>query len=188
MFASTIAAAFPTCRHLASNCFLSAASFERMYADEAQWVVAKYQVYIEKMDYDISKGREVTRLCLFWESGSEHEDFSPGPPPGFAFSSLLWIFQLYQSRDTQTHSHVSNGHTCLACRHANEKHRKRVRKCLCVRSLGERACVCVHHLGKAPRHFYCKRIACPPPTASEPPCPRRLSSAMLNEVMKMQLF
>eukprot|EP00667_Euglena_gracilis_P001455 EG_transcript_1456 len=52
-----------------------AASFERMYADEAQWVVAKYQVYIEKMDYDISKGREVTRLCLFWESGSEHEDF-----------------------------------------------------------------------------------------------------------------
>jgi len=51
------------------------ASYDPAYTDEAQWVVAKYLCNVEESDFDICKGRCVTRLRLFWESGSHHEDF-----------------------------------------------------------------------------------------------------------------
>ena len=48
----------------------------RMHAEDgAQWVVAKYTCNVEKTSFDIIKGREVVRIRLFWETGSEHEDF-----------------------------------------------------------------------------------------------------------------
>eukprot|EP00669_Euglena_mutabilis_P007914 TRINITY_DN3088_c0_g1_i4.p2 TRINITY_DN3088_c0_g1~~TRINITY_DN3088_c0_g1_i4.p2 ORF type:complete len:739 (+),score=330.73 TRINITY_DN3088_c0_g1_i4:466-2682(+) len=49
--------------------------FDRIYDSEAQWVVAKYLCNVEKSDFDLTKGRNVVRIRLFWESGSQHEDF-----------------------------------------------------------------------------------------------------------------
>lgn len=50
-------------------------AIDRMYDDAAQWVVAKYLCNVEKSDFDLTKGRNVVRIRLFWESGSQHEDF-----------------------------------------------------------------------------------------------------------------
>jgi serine/threonine protein kinase len=48
---------------------------ERMHNEDGQWVVAKYLCNVEKSAFDLSKGRHVVRIRLFWESGSQHEDF-----------------------------------------------------------------------------------------------------------------
>jgi serine/threonine protein kinase len=48
---------------------------DRMDASEAQWVVGKYVCNVEKSDFNLDKGRPCIRIRLFWESGSQHEDF-----------------------------------------------------------------------------------------------------------------
>eukprot|EP00667_Euglena_gracilis_P025297 EG_transcript_29650 len=51
------------------------AELDRIYDEQAQWVVAKYLCSVEQSDFDIAKGRCATRIRLFWETGSEPEDF-----------------------------------------------------------------------------------------------------------------
>ena len=54
---------------------VSPSGLERMHNEDGQWVVAKYLCNVEKSAFDLSKGRHVVRIRLFWESGSQHEDF-----------------------------------------------------------------------------------------------------------------
>ena len=48
---------------------------DRFGARDAQWVVAKYLCSVQKADFDVAKGVPRLRICLFWESGSEHTEF-----------------------------------------------------------------------------------------------------------------
>eukprot|EP00668_Euglena_longa_P029986 GGOE01037377.1.p1 GENE.GGOE01037377.1~~GGOE01037377.1.p1 ORF type:complete len:938 (-),score=288.75 GGOE01037377.1:294-3074(-) len=51
------------------------AELDRIYDQQAQWVVAKYLCSTEQSDFNIAKGRRITRIRLFWENGSAPENF-----------------------------------------------------------------------------------------------------------------